>query len=180
MNCLKQSLNVINWRYVYFVWPLEYPIKTFPVPTKLATVVVIKVKSCQAFLRVLLLCIRSYLKSLLMYTFLIFGYLFSGHAIFTWARMWGSLGIFRSQKGVRQQKRLGNTAVEYAYNNVVCPSTAHWWFCTPPALALKTIRIENTVCVCVFFIWFSQRIADISINSNNDLVSLTETRCFFF
>ena len=99
MHCLKESLSFSNWRSVYFVWPLEHLIKKLPVPTKLAIVVVIKAKSRQAFLHVLLVCICSYLKSFQRYTFLIFGYLFSGHAIFTWARMWGSLVIFRSQKG---------------------------------------------------------------------------------
>jgi hypothetical protein len=87
------------------------------------TTVVCKVKSCKALLVLLLVCIRSYLKSLLRYKFLIFGYMLSGHAVFTWARMWGSLVIFRSQKGVPEQTRLGNTAVEYAYNNMDCPST---------------------------------------------------------
>jgi len=69
MYCLKESLSFVNWRYVYFVWPLEYLIKKLPVPTKFATVVVIKVKSRQAFLHVLLVCICSYLKSFLRYTF---------------------------------------------------------------------------------------------------------------
>jgi len=54
---LKQSRNCFNWRYVYFVWPLEYLVKKHPVPTKRVTVV--KVKSCSALLHVLLLCIGS-------------------------------------------------------------------------------------------------------------------------
>jgi len=52
------------------VLSLEYLIEKHPVPTKLATVV-IKVKSCQAFLRVLLVCVLSYRKTVVRYTFLI-------------------------------------------------------------------------------------------------------------
>jgi hypothetical protein len=40
-------------------------------PTKRATVSLIRVKSCSALLRMLLVCIRSYLKSVLIYEFLI-------------------------------------------------------------------------------------------------------------
>jgi hypothetical protein len=38
-------------------------VKKHPVPTKRATVILIKVKSCNAFLHVLLVCIGSYLQS---------------------------------------------------------------------------------------------------------------------
>ena len=48
-------------------------IKKPSVPTKRATVSLIRVKSCNAFLHVLLLCICCYRKTFLRYTFLILG-----------------------------------------------------------------------------------------------------------
>jgi hypothetical protein len=42
-----------------------------PVPTKRPTVILIKVKSCNTLLRMLLLCIGGYLKSVLRYKFVI-------------------------------------------------------------------------------------------------------------
>jgi len=45
-----------------------------PVPTKRATVILIKVKSCNALLRMLLVCIRGHLKSDLRYNFFNFVY----------------------------------------------------------------------------------------------------------
>jgi len=52
----------------------------------------------QRIVRMLLVCMRSCPKSVLRYKFLIFG---TCHldTVFTWARMWGSLVIFRNQKG---------------------------------------------------------------------------------
>ena len=47
-------------------------IKKLSVPTKRATINSIKVKSCNALLRMLLVCISTYLKSVLRYKFLIF------------------------------------------------------------------------------------------------------------
>ena len=47
----------------------EYLIKKYPVPTKLATITVIEVKSRNALLRVTPVCTRSYLKRVLRYTF---------------------------------------------------------------------------------------------------------------
>jgi hypothetical protein len=49
----------------------EYLIMKPPVATKRATVSLIKVKSCNTLLRMLLVCIGSYLKSVLRYKFLI-------------------------------------------------------------------------------------------------------------
>ena len=51
------------------MWPLEYLIKKPPVPTKRAKISLIKVKSCNALLRMLLVCIGSYLKSFLRYKY---------------------------------------------------------------------------------------------------------------
>jgi len=46
---LKNRRTFFNWRCVYFVRPLEYLIKKLPVPTKRATVSLIKVKSDTSF-----------------------------------------------------------------------------------------------------------------------------------
>jgi len=48
---------------------------------KRVTVILIKVTECSAFLPMLLVCIRSYLKSLLRYNFLVFLHLSSAHYI---------------------------------------------------------------------------------------------------
>jgi len=52
---------------------VRIPSLKLPVPTKRATVILIKVKSCNALLRMLKVCFRSYLKSVLRYAFLILG-----------------------------------------------------------------------------------------------------------
>ena len=67
----KQSRNLFDWRYVYFVWPLEHRIEERPITTKRGTVGLIKVKSCNAVTRILLVSFRSHLKSVLRYKFLI-------------------------------------------------------------------------------------------------------------
>ena len=53
------------------MWPLAYLIKKPSVPTKTATVSLITVKYCSALLRMQLICIGSYLQSVLRYQFLI-------------------------------------------------------------------------------------------------------------
>lgn len=50
---------------------IKWVIKKLPVPMKQRTVVLIKGKSCNAWLRMLLACIRSLLKSVLRNKFLI-------------------------------------------------------------------------------------------------------------
>ena len=85
-----------TWQCVYLAWPLEYQIKKPPVPTKQATVILIKVKSCSALLRMLLVCIGIYLKSFLRYAFLISD---TQHPDTLWARLWGYMVILRNQKG---------------------------------------------------------------------------------
>jgi hypothetical protein len=49
----------------------EYLTEKLPVPIKRATIILIKVKSCNALLRMLLVCIRNYLQSVLKYKFLL-------------------------------------------------------------------------------------------------------------
>jgi len=67
---------------------------------KRATIIVIKVKSCNALLRMVLVRICSYLKSVLRYTFLILDtHQPDNTSMFTWARMLGSVVVLRSQKG---------------------------------------------------------------------------------
>jgi len=69
-----------------------------------------KVKSCYALLCKQLLCIRSYLKSVLRYKFLI---LDTHHpdTIFTSARRWRSAVTFRSQKSSASNPVSGNTVL---------------------------------------------------------------------
>jgi hypothetical protein len=55
----------------YFVRQFEYLVKKFPLPMKCATVILIKVKSSNALLRVLLVFIRNYVKSILRCKFII-------------------------------------------------------------------------------------------------------------
>jgi hypothetical protein len=50
---------------------MSYLIKTLPVPMNRVTVSLIKVAACSAFLPMLLVCILSYLKSVLRYKFLV-------------------------------------------------------------------------------------------------------------
>jgi hypothetical protein len=57
---------------------------------------------CPVTNRMLLVSIRSYLKSVIRQSFN-FGYLSSGHPIFMSARMWGSFVVFRNQKGSASQ-----------------------------------------------------------------------------
>ena len=52
--------NFFNWQYVYFIWLLEYLIKKVPVSMKWATLSLIKVKSCNVLLRMLLMCIQIF------------------------------------------------------------------------------------------------------------------------
>jgi len=68
-----------------------------PVATKRATVSSIKVKSCNALLYMLLVCVGSYLKSVLRYKFLIWC-IYHPDTLFTPARNWESVVIFRSQR----------------------------------------------------------------------------------
>jgi len=77
-----------------------------PAPTKRATVTLVKVKSCNVLLLVLLICILKDLKSVLSYKFLISD-TYQPDTIFMWARMPGSLVIIRNQKGSASKKKFG-------------------------------------------------------------------------
>jgi hypothetical protein len=85
-------------------------IKKPPVPTKQATIVLIKVKSCNALLRMLLTCISIYIESVLRYKFVI---LDTYPDIYIYAIKDVRIrGYFSKPKGVRDQKSLGNTGLD--------------------------------------------------------------------
>jgi hypothetical protein len=78
---LKIAAELLQLDKLYFVCPIEYLINKSPVPTKRATISLIKVKSRNSLLRMLLACVRSYIKPVLRYKLLIFLTLSSGHSI---------------------------------------------------------------------------------------------------
>jgi len=83
---------------------LEYLIKKPPVTTKQETASLIKVISCNALFHMLLVCIRSYLKSVVGYKFLI---LDTCHPDSLYLREQGCEDpwlLFWKPKGVREQK----------------------------------------------------------------------------
>jgi len=70
-----------------------------PVPTKREAFSIIRVKSCNTLLHMLLVCVRSYLISVLRYKFLIFD-TYHPDTLY-----------LRKPKGFRKQKYLGNTGL---------------------------------------------------------------------
>jgi len=90
---------------------IEHLIKETPVPTQLATVSLIKVKSCNALLRMLLMCIIAYLKSIRIYTFLILRTIDGTLCIYV-SKDLRIRGYFSKPKGVRERRSLGNTALQ--------------------------------------------------------------------
>jgi hypothetical protein len=108
--CWKQSRDFFNWRRIYFVWPLKYLIKKPPTPTKWATISLFKVESCNALLHMLLVCICSYLKSVLRYKFLILDTYRPDTCIYV-SKDVRILCYFSRPKRVRQQESLGNAAL---------------------------------------------------------------------
>ena len=96
---LKIIAELVSLTYVYFVWSLEYQIKKLPVSTKRVTISFIKVKSFDALLCKLLVCIIICRTPGLTHTFLIMGTCYPD-------TLYGceSVVIFRSQKGPRAEK----------------------------------------------------------------------------
>jgi len=82
-----------------------------PVPTNRATVSLIKVKQCNALLRMVPVCIDSYLKSVLRYKLLLLDICHP---------MRGSVVIFRNQRSPRA-KELGETLLERTVTEEVAP-----------------------------------------------------------
>jgi hypothetical protein len=78
-------------------------IKKRPEPTKRKTVLLIKVESANAFLHMLLVCIRSYLKSIMRYIFLILILIIRTHNIYVGKDV-KIRGYFSKANGVREQK----------------------------------------------------------------------------
>ena len=106
---IKISRYFLNWRRVYSVRPFEYTFKKLPVPTKRATLILIKVRSCSTLLHMLLARVRSYLQSVMRYKYL---NLNTYHPATVY---WCEKGcedpwlFFEAKRGPRA-KRLGNTA----------------------------------------------------------------------
>jgi hypothetical protein len=61
----------------------------------------------------------------------------SPDSLFTWARIWGSVVIFRSQNGVREQKSLGNTAVDVFHFICILGHFLYWSVAMPVAMDYK-------------------------------------------
>jgi hypothetical protein len=101
-------MELLNRSHVYFVWCLEYIIKKHPAPTKREIFSGLMVKSRNALFHTLLVCFCSCQNSGLRYIFSVLDANRLDSLYFTWVRMWGSMVIFRSQKGY-VQRRLGNT-----------------------------------------------------------------------
>jgi hypothetical protein len=94
-----------------FLWPLEYLIKKPPVHTKPATMSLIKVKPCNALLRILMVYIGICVKSVLRYKFVILDiyhpdtpYLCEQGSDDPWI-------FFEALRGPRKNNGLGKTAV---------------------------------------------------------------------
>jgi hypothetical protein len=92
-------------RFFCITAPLEYLIKKLPIPTKRATVILIKVKSRNALVHMLLVCIGINKKSVLRYKFVIFDTYLPDVS-----RVWGIHGYFWKPKGVCEQKNWGTLA----------------------------------------------------------------------
>ena len=71
VRIFRMTVRIFHMTVKIFRVTVRYLIKKFAVAMKRATVILINVKSCNALLRMLLLCIYSYLQSVLTYTFLI-------------------------------------------------------------------------------------------------------------
>lgn len=99
-----------------FPHPIEYPIKKSPLPTKQTTISLIKFRTYNTLLCVLLLCIRSYLILILRYTFLILGIYHQNTLYLREKRCEGSVVIFRSPKGFASKKDWKNTLLVLCLN----------------------------------------------------------------
>jgi hypothetical protein len=104
--------NFFNRRYVYFIWPLEYLKKKNPVPTQRVTIIFIKLKSCNALLHMLLVCISIYLKSGLRYKLLILIHITWTLCIYVTKD--AKIRVYLSiPEGVHDKKRLENTSIQH-------------------------------------------------------------------
>jgi len=83
-------------------------IKELPVPTKRATFILIKLKSCSALLHMLPVCFGILQKSVLRYNFLSFGYPTSGRCTYANKDV-RSRGYFSKWRAVRERRNLGSS-----------------------------------------------------------------------
>ena len=86
---------------------IEYLIKKPPLPSKTATILLIKVKSCTILLLTLLTCIRNCLQAVLRRNLLILN---TYHVDTPYVRQQGydePRGYFAKPKGTREQKKSG-------------------------------------------------------------------------
>jgi hypothetical protein len=97
--------NFFSWRYVYRIWPLEYIIKKPPVPRKRVTIILIKVKSCNVLLPMLLVYIHGYLTSVTSLKF----WIPIIQTLYLQEQKCEEPGYFSEPKGVREKKCLGST-----------------------------------------------------------------------
>jgi hypothetical protein len=93
-----------------FLRMTEYPATKPPVPTKRATFTSIRVKLSNALLRVLLVCILSYLKLVLKYKFLTFHTYYPDTLHFR-EQGYGNPWLFLENKRHLRAKKFGNTAL---------------------------------------------------------------------
>jgi hypothetical protein len=103
-------------------------IKKHPVPTKRASVRLIKVKSCDELLHMLLMCVAAVCLRSVTRFFFYFGYLSSGHYIYVREDV-RIHGYFSKPSGVREQKRLRNTDVDVINGFIhFCFFGGWWWY----------------------------------------------------
>ena len=140
---------------MYFVWPLEYIINN-PLYSRNEWRSVIKVKSCGALLHMLLVCSHSYLKSVLRYKFLSFGYLSSGHYIYV-SKDVRIRGNFSKLKGLHGQK-VRETLIQRL---IKVPTTAMMTWCQYNIFSRFLHRLRACLlchmflCLCDWFlVWY--------------------------
>jgi hypothetical protein len=88
-------------------------VRNSPVPAKLTTVSLINVRSCNALLRMLIICVNVYLKSFLRFKFLIL-YTFI-RLLYLRGKGFEDPGLFLEAKWGPRAKRLGNYGL-YEHN----------------------------------------------------------------
>jgi hypothetical protein len=89
-----------------------------PVPTKLTTIVSIKVELCNALLRILMVRVRSYLKSVLRYKFLILG-AYHPDNVYKREQVCEDPWLFyEAKRGPREKKCLRNAILYDSLNKV--------------------------------------------------------------
>ena len=123
---------------------------------KQATITLIKLKSCNILLHMLLVCIHSYLQSILRYKFLILG-TYHPDTTFMWARMWGTAFIFWGQNGpastpiFKSARVWGSVAIFLSQKGSVSKvwetlAQSNAWHCQLPASQCKEVHCDAAGC----------------------------------